>query len=406
VSAARRKAAMGFILVTLAIDAMGIGLIVPVLPDLIRTVTGGTLAAAALWGGVLTTAFAVMQFLFGPLTGNLSDRYGRRPVLLVSMAVMAADYLVMALAGSVWWLFAGRVVGGIASSTQSTAGAFVADISAREEKAARFGLMGAAFGLGFVLGPALGGLLGQLGPRAPFYAAALLAGLNCLLGLAVLPETVTERTRSPFSLARANPLGAFKQMRALPGLSRLFVLVFLYDFAFIVYPATWAFFAREQFGWAPAMVGLSLAGFGLSSAAVQGWLIRPVLRALGERHTVLAGLAFSLLAFVVLSGIGNGTLTLILIPVASLGLMVGPALQGMMSRRVGDDTQGALQGAITSSRALAAILSPMVMTATFSAFTAPDAPLHLPGAPFVLAALLMVISALVLAAEPRARPTP
>lgn len=397
---------MGFILITLAIDAMGIGLIVPVLPDLIRNVTGGTLAAAALWGGVLTTAFAVMQFLFGPLTGNLSDRYGRRPVLLVSMAVMAADYLVMALAGSVWWLFAGRVVGGIASSTQSTAGAFVADISAPEEKAPRFGLVGAAFGLGFVLGPALGGLLGQLGPRAPFYAAALLAGLNCLLGLAVLPETVTDRTRRPFSLARANPLGAFRQMRALPGLGRLFALVFLYDFAFIVYPATWAFFTQAQFGWAPAMVGLSLAGFGLSSAAVQGWLIRPVLRVLGERHTVLAGLAFSLLAFVVLSGIGSGTLTLILVPVASLGLMVGPALQGMMSRRVGDDAQGALQGAITSSRALAAILSPMVMTATFSAFTAPDAALHLPGAPFVLAALLMVVSALVLAAEPRARPAP
>lgn len=392
---------MGFILITLVIDAMGIGLIVPVLPDLIRSVTGGTLASAALWGGVLTTAFAVMQFLFGPLTGNLSDRYGRRPVLLISMAVMAADYLVMALAGSVWWLFAGRMVGGVASSTQSTAGAFIADISAPEEKAARFGLMGAAFGLGFVLGPALGGLLGQLGPRAPFYAAALLAGLNCLLGLAVLPETVTDRTRRPFSLARANPLGAFRQMRALPGLGRLFVLVFLYDFAFIVYPATWAFFAQAQFGWAPAMVGLSLAGFGLSSAAVQGWLIRPVLRGLGERHTVLAGLAFSLLAFVVLSGIGNGTLTLILIPVASLGLMVGPALQGMMSRRVGDDAQGELQGAITSSRALAAILSPMVMTAIFSAFTAPDAPVQLPGAPFVLAAFLMVVSALVLAAEPR-----
>ena len=395
---------MGFILLTLVIDAMGIGLIVPVLPDLIRDVSGGTLADAALWGGVLSTTFAVMQFLFGPLTGNLSDRIGRRPVLLVSMGAMAVDYLVMALAGSIWWLLAGRVVGGITAATQSTAAAFVADISAPEDKAARFGLVGAAFGVGFVLGPALGGLLGQLGPRAPFYAAAMLAGLNFALGLVVLPETVTDRTRRPFSLSRANPLGAFRQMRALPGLGRLFVLVFLYDFAFIVYPATWAFFAQAQFGWAPAMVGLSLAGFGLSSAAVQGWLIRPALRALGERHTVLTGLGFSLLAFALLSGIGNGTLALVLIPLAALGFMTSPALQGMMSQRVGDDLQGALQGALTSTKALAAILSPMVMTATFSAFTAPDAALYVPGAAFVLAALLMVVCALVFAAEPRRRP--
>ncbi|MGC9371109.1 MAG: MFS transporter [Paracoccaceae bacterium] len=395
---------MGFILLTLVIDAMGVGLIVPVLPDLIRDVTGGTLAKAALWGGVLTTAFAVMQFLFGPLTGNLSDRYGRRPVLLVSMAVMAADYLVMALAGSIWWLLAGRVVGGIASSTQSTAAAFVADISAPGEKSARFGLVGAAFGVGFVLGPALGGLLGQLGPRAPFYAAALLAGLNLVLGLVVLPETVTDRTRRPFSLARANPLGAFHQMRALPGLGRLFVLAFLYDFAFIVYPATWAFFTQERFGWAPATVGLSLAAFGLSSAAVQGGLIRPVLRRFGERRTVLAGLGFSLLSFVILSGIGNGTLALVLIPLAALGLMAPPALQGMMSHRVGDDAQGALQGAIASTRALATILSPLAMTATFSAFTAPGAAFYLPGAPFLLAAVLMLASGLVIAAEPRLRP--
>ncbi|WP_212524845.1 MFS transporter [Actibacterium sp. MT2.3-13A] len=394
---------MGFILLTLVIDAMGIGLIVPVLPGLIRDVTGGTLADAALWGGVLSTAFAVMQFLFGPLTGNLSDRYGRRPVLLISMAVMAADYLVMALAGSIWWLLAGRVVGGISAATQSTATAFVADISAPAEKSARFGLVGAAFGLGFVLGPALGGLLGQLGPRAPFYAAALLAGANFALGLAVLPETVNDRTRRRFRLSRANPLGALRQMRALPGLGRLFVLVFLYDFAFIVYPATWAFFTQARFGWAPAMVGLSLAAFGLSSAAVQGWLIRPVLASFGERRTVLAGLGFSLLAFAILSGIGDGALALGLIPLAALGFMATPALQGMMSQRVGDDAQGALQGAVTSTKALAAILSPLVMTATFSAFTAPGAPLQLPGAPFLLAALLMLVCAVVFAAEPAAQ---
>lgn len=266
-----------FILITLVIDAMGIGLIMPVMPDLIRDVSGGGLADAAIWGGIMATSFAVMQFLFGPVIGNLGDRFGRRPVLLTSMAVMALDYLIMAVAGSIWLLLAGRIVGGITAATQSTATAYIADISTPEEKAARFGLTGAAFGLGFVLGPVMGGLLGELGPRAPFYAAAVLAMLNLALGAVALPETVTDRIRRPFDLRSANPFRTFGQMGQLPGLRQMLIIFFLYEFAFIVYPATWAYFSQARFGWSPAMVGVSLAAYGLSSVVVQAILIRPIL---------------------------------------------------------------------------------------------------------------------------------
>ncbi|MFN6979363.1 MAG: MFS transporter, partial [Gemmobacter sp.] len=227
-----------FILVTLMLDAIGIGLILPVMPQLIGSVTTGTLADAALWGGVLTTSFAVMQFLFGPLIGSLSDRFGRRPVLLISLGVMALDYLVMALAGSIWLLLVGRIVGGITAATHATAAAFIADISAPEKKAANFGLIGAAFGTGFVLGPVIGGLLAEFGTRAPFYAAAALAAANCAFGFFVLPETVTDRIRRPFSLARANPFAAFSAIGRLAGLRAPLAVFFLYEFAQIVYPAT------------------------------------------------------------------------------------------------------------------------------------------------------------------------
>lgn len=378
-----------FILITLTLDAIGIGLILPVLPGLIREVNGGALGQAAVWGGLLATSFAVMQFLFGPIMGGLSDRFGRRPILLLSLAVMAADYVVMAVAGSIWLLLLGRLVGGIAAATQSTALAFIADISKPEDKGKNFGLVGAAFGVGFVIGPAFGGLLAEFGTRAPFWAAAVLSALNLTLGYFVLPETVTDRIRRPFEWRRANPFGAFMALGRVPGLKRFLILFFLYEFAFIVYPATWAFFTQERFGWGPGMVGVSLASFGISMAIVQGGLIRIILPRFGERATILYGFIFNACAFLALAVVTSGTIALILTPLTALGAVVTPALQGLMSKSAADNQQGELQGLIASFRAVAMILSPLVMTQIFAAFTLPDGPAYLPGAPFLLSMLIM-----------------
>jgi DHA1 family tetracycline resistance protein-like MFS transporter len=399
----RNRRAFTFILITLMLDAMGIGLILPVMPDLIAEVGGTGIAGAAVWGGILAATFAVMQFIFGPIVGSLSDRYGRRPVLLVSLVVMSIDYIVMAVAGSIWLLFAARVVGGITAATQSTATAYIADISPPEKKAANFGLVGAAFGVGFVLGPVIGGLLGELGTRAPFYAAAALAAANALFGFLVLPETVTDRTRRPFRLARANPLAAFRAMAALPGVARFLLLFFLYEFAFIVYPAVWAYFGKEAFGWSPGMVGLSLAFFGIAVAIVQAGLIRIVLARFGERGTILYGILFNLLAFVVIAFVTSGQLALMLVPLTALGAVVTPALQALMSKAAPDDRQGELQGVVSSARSVAQIFAPLAMTQIFWAFTAGDGP-GFPGAPFLLSAMLMVLCLAVFVATPALRP--
>lgn len=378
-----------FILITVMLDAMGIGLIVPVMPDLIQEVGGGTLAEAALWGGVLSTSFAVMQFLFGPIVGNLSDRFGRRRVLLVSLVVMSLDYIVMAVAGTIWLLLAGRIVGGITAATGATANAYMADISSPKEKAANFGLIGAAFGAGFVLGPLIGGVLGEYGTRAPFYAAAGLSALNAVFGWLVLTETVTDRNRRPFEWRRANPFGAFRHLAQLPGLAPLLVVFFLYQLAFYVYPAVWSYFTTERFGWGPQMIGLSLGLFGVMMAVVQGGLIRMLLRRWGERLTVIYGHVFDLAAFGVIAFLSSGTLLLILTPLAALGAVITPALLGIMSRMAADDAQGELQGVLTSVNALATIIAPMVMTGVFAAFTGPGAPVYLPGAPFLVSLVLI-----------------
>lgn len=391
-----------FILITLTIDAMGIGLILPVMPSLIREINGGGLGEAALWGGLLATAFAVMQFLFGPVLGSLSDRFGRRPVLLISLGVLAIDYLVMAVAGTMWLLLLTRVIGGITSATQSTAAAFISDISKPEEKAARFGLIGASFGVGFVLGPILGGLLAEFGTRAPFLAAAVLAICNMCFGFFVMPETVTDKIRRPFRWQRANPFGAFLNVRQVSGTSRLLMLFFLYEFAFIVYPATWAYFTAERFGWDPAMIGVSLGSFGIAIAIVQGGLIRVLLRKFGETNTVLYGFIFNGIAFLMLALVSNPTLALILTPLTALGAVVTPALQAMMARKAGDDAQGEMQGVISSTRSLATIISPLVMTQVFAFFTAADTPYYLPGAAFFLSMLLMAVCGTIYVAGLRA----
>ena len=389
-----------FILITVTLDAMGIGLILPVMPDLIREVQGGSLANAALWGGVLATVFAVMQFLFGPMLGSLSDRFGRRPVLLISLLFMALDYLVMAIAGSIWLLLAARMVGGVTAATHGTATAYMADISSREDKAANFGLIGAGFGIGFVLGPLIGGMLGEYGTRAPFYAAAGLATLNLVLGFFVLRETVTDRIRRPFQLRRANPFGAFRHLSQLPGIRPMLIAYFVYSVAIYVYPAVWAYFAQAQYGWGTQMIGLSLAVYGISAALVQIVLIRVMLRRWGEQRTVLYGLVFAALACATLAIVTNGTVALALTPLAALGVVVTPGLQGIMSGQVSDNAQGELQGVLTSVYALAVVVSPLMMTTTFAAFTAPGTSLSLPGAPFILATILLLVSLLILRRMP------
>lgn len=381
-----------FIFLTLTIDAIGIGLMIPVLPELIRELTGQGIAGAALWGGVLTTAFAAMQFLFGPTLGNISDRWGRRPVLLISLGVMALVYLVMGWTGSIWLLLAARIIAGITAATQSTAMAYIADISSAEEKAANFGLFGAAFGIGFVLGPLGGGLLGEFGTRAPFYAAALLAGLNLIFGYFVLPESLPTAMRRPFDWRRANPLGALRAVSALPGAGLLLGFAFLTYLSSVVYPAIWPYFGAERFGWSPGMLGLSLGIFGVSMAITQGVLVRPVLRRIGERNTVLLGLGLRLFSFLFLSFAGIGWLVLATTPIAALGGLEDPAMQGILSKRAPDNAQGELQGVLSSLNAISAIIAPMVLTSVFAFFTGPNPPIYFPGAPFLIAFMLSALS--------------
>ena len=397
---AQRKRAVTFVLITLVLDAMGIGLILPVMPDLIEEVTGGNLGQAAVWGGILATSFAVMQFLFGPALGSLSDRYGRRPVLLISLLFMAVDYLVMAAAGTIWLLLVTRMVAGLTAATQSTATAFIADISPPEKKSANFGLVGAAFGVGFVLGPVVGGLIAEFGTRAPFYAAAAFATANLIFGYFVLPETVTDRIRRPFEWRRANPFGAFRKVGELPNVRVLLLLFFFYEFAFIAYPAVWAYFTKARFGWEPGMIGLSLALFGIAIAIVQGGLLRLLLARFGERQTIIYGFCFNFAAFLFLIVNDLGWLTLLFTPITALGAVVTPALQGRMSRIASDDQQGELQGVITSARSVAAILSPLVMTQVFFIFTGPER-LWVPGAPFVVSAALMIVCLVLFLRLPR-----
>ncbi|MDF1804081.1 TCR/Tet family MFS transporter [Thalassovita sp.] len=396
-----RRLPILFIMMTVMLDAMGIGLIMPIMPDLIQEVSGTSLASAAIWGGILATSFALMQFLFAPLLGRLSDAYGRRPVLLVSLLVMAADYLVMAVAGSIWLLLVGRIVGGITAATHSTANAYMADISAPKDKAANFGLIGAGFGVGFVLGPVLGGLLAEYGTRAPFYAAAGLALANALFGMTVLRETVTDDTRRPFELARSNPFSSFRGMASLGAVSPLLWVMFLYQLANVVYPAIWAYFSTARFGWSPGMIGVSLAVYGVSMVVVQGGLIRPAIRIFGEARTVALGLGVEVIALLLVAFVPDGRVVLLLIPVSALGAIGLPALQGILSRIAPDNAQGELQGVLSSIASVAMIFGPLLMTQVFALFTGSAAPFHLPGAPFVLAAGLMMLGLLVFASQRR-----
>ncbi len=396
------RLALVFIVVTVAIDAIGIGIIFPVMPALLSEVTGGGIADAAIWGGVLAAAFSAMQFLFGPVVGNLSDRFGRRPVMLVALATMAADYAIMALAQSIWLLVVGRVVAGVTAATMATAGAYVADVSPPEARARNFGLIGAAFGAGFVLGPLAGGLLSLVDTRAPFWVACAIAAANLALGLVVLPESLPVERRRAFVLARANPLGAFRAIRRLPGLGRYLAMMLIFSVAMAVYPAVWSFWGAAQFGWNGFTNGISLAIFGISLAVTQGALVGPAIRRWGETRTAVIGMCLDLVSFLFYGLVTVGAWALAFTALTGLSGITGPAVQGLMSNATPEDQQGELQGVLSSLQAVAMGLAPLAQTWVFWAFTRPGAPIHAPGAPFLLSGLMMVACVAILVAGRRA----
>ena len=381
-----------FVFVTVLIDAMGIGIILPVMPDLIRELTDLTLSDAALWGGYLSFVYALMQFAAGPTLGNLSDRFGRRPVLLISLFALAVDYVIMGFAPTLWLLFAGRALAGIAGATYSTANAFIADVSPPERRAQNFGLIGAGFGVGFIAGPLIGGLAAELGTRAPFFAAAAIAFANFAYGALVLPETLAPESRRRFDWRRANPFGAARQIAAMPAVAWLFVAVFLFDLGHHVYPAIWSFYAKEAFAWSNAEVGLSLAFVGVCFAVTQGWLIRYILRGLGEAGAVFWGFIASIAGLVGFGFATQGWMVYAIILFTALGAVVTPAMTALMSMRVPSNAQGELQGALASVLAVSLVISPVLMTQIFGYFTNAEAPVYLPGAPFLGAAGLIVLA--------------
>jgi len=393
-----------FIMITVTLDAMGIGLILPVMPDLIAEVRGTGLSDAALWGGILSASYAVMQFGCAPTLGNLSDRFGRRPILLLSMGVLAIDYVVMSVAGTIWLLFAGRIVAGVAASTHSTALAYMADITPPEKRAQNFGLISAGFGIGFILGPMLGGLLGDMDPRAPFVAAACVAAANFAFGWFVLPESLPKERRRAFDWRRANPAGGLMQIGKLPGIKALLAVMLAYQIANFTYPAVWAYYTQGAFGWDARMVGLSLAAYGVAIAVVQAGLIRAILPRLGETRAVFWGLILNTICLALYGVASEGWMIWILIPISAVGAIVAPAMQGVMSRAAGADQQGELQGVLSSLSALSMILSPLIMTQAFFWFTREGAAIWMPGAPFLVGGVLMALAFTIYVMTQRAPP--
>ena len=386
--------ALAFIFLTLLIDVTGLGIIIPVVPKLILALHGGTLATAATWGGYLGFAYAALQFLTAPVLGGLSDRFGRRPVLLFSLTGFGLDYILQGLAPTLGWLFVGRCIAGITGASFTTATAYIADISPPEKRAQNFGLIGAAFGVGFILGPVVGGLLGEAyGPRAPFYAAAALALLNALYGYFVLPESLAVENRRPFSWARANPIGSLRSLGRYPAILGLATALFLLYIAGHAAQTTWTYFTFERFQWTEKQVGYSLAFVGLVIGAVQGGLTRVVIPRIGRRRAVLVGFSFYTLGLICFAFATHGWMMYAFMIPYGLGGLAGPAVQALVSESVPPSEQGELQGALTSLVSVASIIGPLLMTALFAHFSRHVSGVpYFPGAPFLAGAVLMVVA--------------
>jgi DHA1 family tetracycline resistance protein-like MFS transporter len=391
-----RKAALTFIFVTVLIDMLAFGMIIPVLPVLVQDFVGGDAARAAEVYGLFGTAWALMQFIFSPVQGSLSDHFGRRAVILISCAGLGLDFILMALAPNLWWLLVGRVISGITAASFSTAGAYISDVTPPEKRAASFGIIGAAFGVGFVLGPALGGLLGAIYPRLPFWASAFMALANVCWGLFVLPESLPKEKRVAFSWRNANPLGALKLLRSHPMLAGLAVSYFLMNLAHVVLPSTTVLYMHYRYGWNTRAVGMLLAGVGISSLIVQGFLVKPAVNWLKERRAMAVGLTFGAMGFAIYGLAATGPMFWIGVPVMALWGIATPSLQTIMTRSVDATEQGRLQGALASLVGLASLIGPTIFTQTFAMFISTHASWGLPGAPFLLAAGL-VFAAMLLA---------
>ena len=389
--------ALAFVFVTVFLNSAGFGIIIPVLPELIVDITGEPLHQAARYSGWLAFAYASMQFFFAPFAGNLSDTFGRRPVLLVSLCIFGVYYLIMGFAPTLAWLFVGRIVAGMTATSFGIGNACIADLFPPDERAQNFGLIGAAFGAGFIVGPAIGGFLGEFGPRTPFFATAAIAFANALFGLLAMPETLRAEDRRPFEFGRANPFGALRQVQRIPVVGGMLGAFFLYMLAQDSLPAIWAFYTMERFDWGPREVGVSLGTVGACIFVVQGLLIRKAIPLWGEPRTAYVGLALAVAGFFGFALSSTGWAMYLSIVVLSGCGLIMPAMNGIMSKRVPDNAQGELQGVLGSLASASFVVSPVVMTQLFGYFSSPAAPVYFPGVAFVLASLLTACSAVTVA---------
>ena len=402
----KRNAALIFIFITMLIDVLSFGVIIPVLPGLVRQFTGGDYVQAAWWIGLFGFLFAAIQFVSSPIQGTLSDRYGRRPVILLSCLGLGVDFMLMALAQSLPWLLVARIFSGMFSASFTTANAYIADVTAPEKRAKAFGMIGAAFGLGFIIGPALGGFLGAWHLRAPFWFAAGLALLNFLYGWFVLPESLPREKRTArFDWAHANPIGSLVLLKKYPQVFGLAAVVFLANFAHYVYPSVFVLFAEYQYRWTELQIGWVLAIVGVCSVIVQAGLIGPLVKKLGERRALLFGLACGVVGFCIYGLAEAGWMFLIGLPISALWGVAGPATQSLITRQVDASAQGRVQGALMSLVSLAGVFAPLAFAGTFGLFISKEAPVHLPGAAWLLAALLLFSAFLVGWRFAREKPT-
>ena len=391
----KKSAAIGFIFITMLIDITGWGIIIPVIPKLIQELINGDVSEAAKIGGWLTFAYAITQFVFAPFIGNLSDKFGRRPIILLSLFAFSMDYLLLAFAPTITWLFIGRIIAGISGASITTASAYIADVSTPENRAKNFGMIGAAFGLGFIIGPVIGGLLGQYGSRVPFYAAAVLCLLNFLYGYFILPESLSKDNRRAFSLKRANPIGAFLNLKKYPKLIGLVVSIFLLYTASHAVHSNWSYFTMYKFNWDEKMVGISLGAIGLLVGIVQGGLIRVINPKLGNEKSIYVGMAlYTVGMFLFATATESWMMVAFLIPYC-LGGIAGPALQAVISSQVPANEQGEIQGTLSSLMSASAIVGPPMMSTVFYYFTHKEAPFQFAGAPFVLGGILMFLSTII-----------
>jgi len=391
----KRNASLAFIFVTLLIDVLGFGLLVPILPKFVASLSHAGLSAGSLDYGFLLSLYGAMQFLFSPLLGMLSDQFGRRPVLLLSLLFTGIDYVIMALAPNIAWLFVGRILSGITGASFTAASAYIADVSPPEQRAQNFGLLGAAFGIGFILGPAAGGLLGALGARVPFWAAAGLSFANFLYGWLILPESLKPENRRRFSLREANPLGVLAVLGRYPVVWAMAGALAAANLGGQCLQSTWVLWTSARFGWGARDNGLSLAAFGVVSLVFQTGLARVLLPKLGERRTILIGLAIGVAEYAAYALATQGWMVYAIMLAAGLSFLTGQATQGLLSRQVGDDEQGTLQGALSSLASLTGIVGPILATSLFAYFTRPQASVQVPGAPFFLASALDAVALLI-----------